>query len=145
MKKRNYRKGYFKPKQVSKYKGNSANIIYRSSWEKKVMSFFDESNNIVWWNSEGIVVPYMNPIDRKVHSYFPDFVFMNKKNEVYMVEIKPYKETLPPSKRLKRYNDAVVTYIINQSKWKQAIEFCKKQNWKFVVWTENELKNMKIL
>ena len=108
------------------------------------MAFFDESTNIEWWNSEGLIVPYMNPIDKKMHSYFPDFVFMNKKNEVYMVEVKPFNETLPPKNRSRNYKTQAITYIINQSKWKQAKEFCEKQNWKFIVWTEKEMKKMGI-
>jgi hypothetical protein len=86
----------------------------------------------------------MNPIDKKMHSYFPDFVFMNKNNEVYMVEIKPYRETQPPTRRGRNYKQQAIVYIINQSKWKQAKEFCAKQNWKFVVWTEKELGKMGI-
>ncbi len=143
-KSRNYRQGRFKPKNIAKYKGNSGNVIYRSSWEKRIMAFFDESANVKWWNSEGLIVPYFNPIDKKMHSYFPDFVFMNKNNKVYMIEVKPYKETLPPVKKGRNYRSAAITYVINQSKWKQAMEFCEKQNWQFVVWTEKEMKKMGI-
>ena len=139
-----YRQGKFVPKHIEKYKGNSRNVIYRSSWEKRIMAFFDESSNVQWWNSEGLIVPYMNPIDKKMHSYFTDFVFMNKNNEVYMVEIKPYRETQPPTRRVRNYKQQAIVYIINQSKWKQAKEFCAKQNWKFVVWTEKELGKMGI-
>ena len=92
--KKNFRQGRFLPKNLEKYKGNSRNVIYRSSWEKRIMAFFDESTNIEWWNSEGLIVPYMNPIDKKMHSYYPDFVFMNKKNDVYMVEVKPFNDVL---------------------------------------------------
>jgi len=141
---KNFRQGRFLPKNLEKYKGNSRNVIYRSSWEKRIMAFFDESTNIEWWNSEGLIVPYMNPIDKKMHSYYPDFVFMNKKNDVYMVEVKPFNETLPPKNRSRNYKTQAITYIINQSKWKQAKEFCEKQNWKFLVWTEKEMKKMGI-
>jgi hypothetical protein len=69
---------------------------------------------------------------------------MNKNNEVYMFEIKPYRETQPPTRRGRNYKQQAIVYIINQSKWKQAKEFCAKQNWKFVVWTEKELGKMGI-
>jgi hypothetical protein len=144
MRKTNYRQGKFYIKNEGKYRGNSRNIIYRSSWEKRIMAFFDQSSNVEWWNSEGMIVPYLNPIDKKMHSYFPDFIFMNKSKQTYMIEVKPYRETLPPSKKLKNYRSAAITYIINQSKWKQAQTFCEKQNWKFIVWTENEMKKMGI-
>ena len=78
MRKTNYRQGKFYIKNEGKYRGNSRNIIYRSSWEKRIMAFFDQSSNVEWWNSEGMIVPYLNPIDKKMHSYFPDFIFMNK-------------------------------------------------------------------
>jgi len=109
------------------------------------MMFFDESINIEWWNSEGLMIPYFNPIDKKVHSYFPDFIFLNKKKETWIIEVKPYKETIPPSKRLRNYRSALITYVINQSKWKSAMKFCEKQNIRFAVWTERELKKMGIL
>lgn len=108
------------------------------------MSFFDTSSNVKWWNSEGLIVPYFNPLTKRVHNYFPDFVYMSKSDTAYMIEIKPFRETQPPSKRLRNYKNAVFTYIVNQSKWKQAQEFCAKQNWKFVVWTEKELAKMGI-
>lgn len=109
------------------------------------MMFFDDSMNIEWWNSEGLVIPYFNPVDKKVHSYYPDFIFLNKKKETWIIEIKPFRETIPPSKRIRNYRGAVITYVTNQSKWKSANKFCEKQNIKFAVWTEKELKRMGIL
>ena len=144
MAQKKFRQGYYKPKNPEKYKGNTASVIYRSSWERKVMEFFDTSRNIEWWNSEGLVIPYMS-IDKKVHRYFPDFIFLNKKNETYIVEIKPFRETLPPTRRQRNYNSASITYVINQLKWKASEEFCKKQNILFRVWTEKELKRMGIM
>ena len=144
MKKTKFRQGKFRIQNIEKYKGNSTNIIYRSSWEKRVMAFFDTSSNVKWWNSEGLIVPYFNPLTKRVHNYFPDFVYMSNSDTAYMIEIKPFRETQPPSKRMRNYKSAVFTYIVNQSKWKQAQEFCAKQNWKFVVWTEKELAKMGI-
>ena len=43
-----YVKGIFKPRNPQKYKGNPTNIIYRSSWELKMMSHFDGHPNIIW-------------------------------------------------------------------------------------------------
>jgi hypothetical protein len=39
MRKTKYRQGKFVPKHIEKYKGNSRNVIYRSSWEKRIMAF----------------------------------------------------------------------------------------------------------
>ena len=39
----------------------------------------------------------------------------------------------------KQYIQEVVTYGINEAKWKAAIEYCKDKNWKFKVITERNL------
>ena len=44
-------KGLFKPKNPKKYKGDPTNIIYRSSWEKQMMIYFDNNEHIVEWQS----------------------------------------------------------------------------------------------
>ena len=144
MRKKKYHQNYYKIRRPEKYKGNSSVVIYRSLWEKKTMEFFEENSHIQWWNSEGLVIPYMS-IDRKAHRYYPDFIFLNSKNETWVVEVKPYKETIPPTTRQKNYQYAAITFVQNQLKWKAAKEFCKKQNIKFVVWTEKELKKMHIM
>ena len=40
----------------------------------------------------------------------------------------------------KRYINEVVTWSVNKAKWKAAEEFCKDQNWEFMLITEKELK-----
>ena len=67
-------KGKFKPSNPKKYVGNPANIIYRSSWEKKFMFYCDTNPDILQWASEEMAIPYYNPIDKKVHKYYPDFI-----------------------------------------------------------------------
>ena len=47
-------KGLFKPKNPSKYKGNINEIVYRSSWEKKMMIYCDTTKSVVEWGSEEI-------------------------------------------------------------------------------------------
>ena len=62
---------------------------------------------------------------------------------MYLVEVKPLKQTKEPKtqKRMtKRYINEVVTWSVNQAKWKAASEFCKDQNWEFMLNTEKELK-----
>ena len=65
--------GKFKPRNPQKYRGDSTNIIYRSGWELKLMSYLDKHPGVLLWNSEEIVIPYRSPIDGKMHRYFPDF------------------------------------------------------------------------
>ena len=66
-------KGLFKPKNPSKYKGNINEIVYRSSWEKKMMIYCDTTTSVIEWGSEELVIPYVSPWDGRYHRYFPDF------------------------------------------------------------------------
>jgi hypothetical protein len=137
--------GKFKPKHPDKYKGDASNIWFRSSWELKVMQWLDLSENIVWWSSEELAIKYYNPIDNKIHRYFPDFIIkVTKKDKTtmtYVVEVKPEHQTKQPVKKKKtqRFINESVTYIINQSKWKAATEFCKDHGWEFKILTEKDI------
>jgi hypothetical protein len=140
-------KGYFKPVHPEKYRGDPTNIIYRSSYELKFMLYLDKHPNIIEWASEEFCIPYRSPVDNKIHRYFPDF-YVKKKNmdgtiEVLVIEIKPASQTRPPevkkNNKSRRYIREVVTYGINEAKWKAATAFCEDRKWKFVKLTEKEL------
>jgi len=140
-------KGYFKPKNPEKYKGNPTNIIYRSGWELKLMSYLDSHPDVVQWSSEEFCIPYRSPVDNRIHRYFPDFYVKKKKPdgtfEVVVIEVKPASQTKPPTrpdKISKRYINEVYTWGINSAKWKAAEEFCADRNWTFQIFTEKELK-----
>lgn len=138
-------KGFFKPKNYKKYKGDPSNIIYRSRWELKLMTYLDAHPDVIEWSSEEFFIPYRSPIDNKIHRYFPDFYVKRKdktgKVEVLIIEVKPFKQTQPPdqNKKSKRYIQEVMTWGINSSKWERAQEFCKDRGWKFKIMTEKEL------
>lgn len=139
-------KGKYKPKNPDKYLGDPTNIIYRSSWERQCMVYFDNNPNILQWGSEEIIVPYRSPIDNRIHRYFTDFVIRAKqadgKVQTTLIEVKPKKQTQPPkiqTRKTKRYLNEVTTYLVNEAKWRAASEFCKDRNWKFQIITENEL------
>ena len=68
-----YYQGKFNPKNPHKYKGDFTNIIYRSGWELKLMSYLDKHPHVTKWNSEEIIIPYRSCVDGKMHRYFPDF------------------------------------------------------------------------
>ena len=60
-----------------------------------------------------------------------------------MVEVKPFKQTKEPKTQKKitqRYFNEVVTYAVNQAKWKAAHEVCKDNGYEFMIITEKELK-----
>jgi len=139
-------KGYFNIKYPQKYKGNIQNIIYRSSYELKLMNFLDRNPNVIQWASEEFFVPYKSPIDGKIHRYFPDFWVKKKNNqgitETIVIEVKPKNQTIPPVVRSqinKQYLYEVQTWGINTAKWEAAEKYCLEKSWKFMIVTEKEL------
>ena len=138
--------GTFRPTNPQKYVGDYKNIIYRSSWEARVMNWLDKNPSIVSWASEEVIIPYVSPVDGKWHRYFPDFVVkLRDKNgtlKTMMLEVKPKKQTKEPviQKRVtKRYITEVTTWSVNQAKWKAATEYCLDRNWEFKLITEDHL------
>ena len=138
--------GKFSPKNPTKYLGDPTNIIYRSLWERRVMVHLDENPGVVKWSSEEVVIPYLSPVDNRWHRYFPDFYVQSKNKdgmlESRILEVKPKSQAVAPKakKRVtKQYIQEVMTYGINEAKWKAATEYCKDRNWKFMVITEDDL------
>jgi hypothetical protein len=139
-------KGKYQPKFPTKYKGDIRNVVYRSSWELRLMNWLDQNPNVINWSSEEIIVPYKHPITGRWHRYYPDFMATmkdkNGQHKTYMLEVKPRKQVDPPVKKTKitkRYLQEVQTFAINSYKWKYAKEYCKDRNWEFIVITEKEL------
>lgn len=138
--------GRFKPSNPQKYLGDHRNIIYRSSWECRVMTWLDKNDDILQWGSEELIIPYKSPVDGRFHRYFPDFLVKVRtkdgKTKTMIIEVKPDRETKEPKprKRLtKQYLQEVATYGVNQAKWKAAQEYCLDRGWEFKVITEKHL------
>ena len=130
--------------------GDPTNIIYRSGWELKLMSYLDGNNNVIRWSSEEVVILYKSPIDGRRHRYFPDFyveqINTNDNIDKILIEVKPKYQTIPPvvqttktKKPTKRYINEVKTWGVNQAKWIAAQEFCKDRGWKFQIMHEDHL------
>jgi hypothetical protein len=141
-----YFQGYFKPRNPSKYLGDSQNIIYRSSYEYRVMTYFDTNPNILKWGSEEFSIPYVSPIDRSWHRYFPDFIIQAKgkdgNTKTIVIEVKPSSQTTPPKigqKPTRRYINEIATWGVNEAKWKAAKEYCLDRGWGFQIITEKDL------
>ena len=49
------------------------------------MLTFDDNPNILKWASEEIAIPYVSPVDRQRHKYFPDFI-IELKNRLGKIE-----------------------------------------------------------
>jgi hypothetical protein len=138
--------GRFKPSNPQKYMGNHENIVYRSSWECRVMNWLDKNPSIVSWASEELIIPYKSPVDNRIHRYFPDFVVkvrgQDGKTRTMMLEVKPKYQTKPPEQKkrvTKQYIREVTTWGVNQAKWTAAEEYCKDRGWEFKLITEDHL------
>ena len=95
-----YRQGIYKPVHKEKYTG-SKHPRYLSSWELKFFKWCDINPNVIKWASESVCLPYISPVDKKLHRYFVDnTVHIKEGNNIvkYLIEIKPYKQTQAPKK-----------------------------------------------
>lgn len=136
-------KGRFVPRNPKKYRGDPAGIVWRSTWELALMKHLDAHPDVIEWASEEFSIPYMSPIDGRVHRYFPDFWVKRRgvdgRVEVIVIEVKPAYQTQPPKVRSKaspKYINEVKTWGVNTAKWAAAKEFCEDRRWKFVVLDE---------
>lgn len=143
---RKYYQGKYQIINREKYRGDADNIIYRSSYELKAFKYLDLHPNVIVWNSEEVVIPYVSPIDNKSHRYFIDLYFKLNMGDgttrTYLAEIKPKKFTEPPiapKRKTKSYLEECITWEINNAKWKAAREVCADNGIEFMILTEKEL------
>lgn len=138
-------KGLFIPKYPKKYIGDSNRIVFRSLWERQMMDYFDNNSFVIAWGSEELIIPYLSPVDGKVHRYFPDFIAKMKDSKgnihIKIFEVKPKKQTMMPEGKTmnKRLMEEMATYAVNHAKFEAAHKFCKEKGWEFVVVTEDFL------
>ena len=150
-KKNRYNQGFFKPKNPKKYDGDVTNIVYRSGWEKKLLTRLDDDPNVISYSSEEVVIPYISPMDGRRHRYFVDALVKVRQQDgsikTFLIEIKPYSQTKEPviKKRItKQYITEVATYATNQAKWSAAKKYCDERGWIFQIMTEYELNIKKM-
>ena len=143
MSSKRYRQGVFIPKNQDKFIGTKA--IYRSGLELKFFRFCDNNQNVLTWGSENVIVPYVSPLDWKVHRYFVDNYVVIKEGESikkYLIEIKPYKQTKIPKTKYKKKSHLIYeqkAYVINTAKWEAAKRFCHKKGYEFLILTEKDI------
>lgn len=135
----------YKPINPEKYLGKDQ-IVCRSTWEHDICRFFDLNPKIVSWISEPSHIEYFDAGSGKKRRYFPDFLVKYKsgdKDNIALVEIKPFKETQPPKfstrKNKVKYLNEQKVFATNISKWKAAKTFCMRKGWKFLILTEKEI------
>lgn len=148
--KRTTMKGLFTPKNPGKYLGRAVgmtpdgkpryNIVFRSSWELMLFKYLDSTPAVRQWSSEEFSIPYLSPVDAKVHQYYPDalVVYVDKSMALKkeLIEIKPMKETVLTAKSSAQDKQA---WVINQAKWKAAAAFCAQNGMTFRVVTEKTM------
>ena len=115
--------------------------------ELNFMKWCDRSEKVFKWNSEEVVIPYISPMDKKRHRYFPDFLIQTSKGWT-LIEVKPQVQTKPPKKLLvekltlkkkRRYAYAVKTWLVNDAKWNAAKKVCEVNEWNWLIMTEKQL------
>ena len=144
-----FKQGIYKPVHIEKYIGKKL-PVFRSGWELKFFKWADCNENILKWGSENVIIPYLNPLDNKVHRYFVDnFIIFKDRNgdsNKFLIEIKPSKQTKRPVRSKNKKSSTMLyeqkTYVTNIAKWKAAKQWASKKGYKFLIVTEKEL-NMK--
>ena len=109
------------------------------------MKFCDTSPKVLRWASEEVVIPYISPIDKKVHRYFVDFLVEVRTDEgikTWLVEIKPKKQCAEPVRRsriTRGYVTEVKAWLTNKAKWEAAKQVSESKGWEFKILTEDDL------
>ena len=84
----------------------------------------DLNEDIEFWGTESVAIPYISPKDNKPHRYFPDIFIKFKDGRKIIVEIKPKSQNNMP---------------VNQAKWESAKIFAKQIGAEFIVMNEKHL------
>lgn len=146
MAKSKYTQGVFRAMRPEKYVGNASNIVYRSSWELKLMHWCDDNPSVINWMSEEIAIPYYSQADGKMRRYYVDFIVKLKTVagtvETVIIEVKPFHETVKPKKGRKkpeRYMQECYTWQVNNDKWAAARVWAEQRRMKFIILDEYSL------
>lgn len=136
----NFAKGKYNLKNPAKYVGLKA-PIYRSSWEWHFMKMCDDHPNIINWASEGVKIPYRDPLTGKQTVYVPDFLIQYKDKAgqrlTELIEIKPANQMIKEKVGKNVYNQA--QFVKNQAKWAAAGLWCKQNGIQFRIINEGDI------
>lgn len=132
--------GRFIPRHPEKYVGDPEKIMWRSSWEVKVMQWLDSRPGVLRWGSEELKIAYISPKDNRVHEYIPDFfaLMQDKDGNVkkWLLEVKPRHEAEDKYAKHERSQSALE---VNKAKWRAAQTFCEANGMEFMVLTEKSI------
>lgn len=165
-----YHGGNYIPKYKDKVLklNTQGGVYYRSSWEKKIMTWLDHNKSVTKWGAECMRIPYQmthyegGDVKIKEHSYFPDFYYEMRDGQGVLkqvvVEVKPYKEykmvqdlnegklQVPEKglKKLKNFEYDLKMAHKNKNKWETMIKWCNKKGYEFIIITEHHLKKFNV-
>lgn len=155
-----YKTAVYELKNPQKYKGTKA-PKFKSSFEERMFWWCDVNENVLEWSYEPYPIDYIfevSPsaplheqqlVDNKSHKYYPDVVAKIKTNQGivnYILEIKPYSQTVKPTepkkktkKAMNKYLTALQEFLKNAKKWEACRKYARKRDMKFWVLTERDL------
>ncbi len=119
------KQGYFPVDKSIKYIGPRP-CIYRSSYEWHFMVYCENSSVIKHWSSEPFGIDYKGPTG-KLHKYYIDFTLQMTNGETWLIEVKPYSQTVPQH---------TPQYRQNAAKWQAAKAYAAERGYKFSIITE---------
>lgn len=133
-----YHQGYINIDTCHKLIDKSKPVIFRSSYERKFVTWLEICKDIKSWGSECICINYLMP-DGSTHHYYPDYYVERTDGTRYIIEIKPSNQTQPPSNENSwLYKE----WVKNCCKWKAAMKFCESHNLQFKIITENTINKL---
>jgi hypothetical protein len=138
-----YLTGNFRDYNPKKNRNNpEVPITYRSSYELLFMFKMEANNNVEWWASEQIVIPYILKelkgkefVDTR-HNYITDFTVVLRDGGKYICEVKPLAFSPKTESELRNS----WPHYKNGQKWKYALQWCRNNGYTFRVINETHLK-----
>lgn len=112
------------------------------------MYWLDINAKIKAWSSETVVVPYISPVDNRVHRYIIDFLVETVAG-TFLIEVKPQRECMPPKagkgRRRQIVESEALKYAQNTAKWQAAEQYAKSVGYQFQVWDEVTLRSLGVV
>lgn len=133
-----YKQGYINPDSCKKLLNKTQPVIYRSSYERKFITWLESCKQVKKWASESISISYCLP-DGSKHNYYPDYYIETTDNKKYIIEIKPSDQTYKP---LYENTWLYREWMKNCCKWEAAKSFCQKNGLEFKILTENTINKL---
>ena len=137
--------GKYHVKNPEKYKGDINNVRWLSTWELCLMKWLDNNSHVIIWASEEIIIPYFDPIKKKIRKYMIDFYIHFDNGKRVLVEVKPTNQTIAPKvpkRKTKKYFVESYRYINNLAKWDAAAKYAMKKDVSFEIWDQKKLRSI---